>query len=141
MISEVFIETAGAEGVGVYLPGPAAPQSPANDELRSEYKAKYGEPPPSFYHSFAYDAVNLLLDTITAVAVQEKDGTLHIGRQALRDALYATTDFKGLTGHLRCDEFGDCGVGNLNIVRLDDPAAGVEELRSNVVYKYTSERR
>jgi branched-chain amino acid transport system substrate-binding protein len=36
------------------------------------------------------------------------DGTLHIGRQQLRDALYATKGFKGLTGTINCDDFGDC---------------------------------
>ncbi len=136
MISDVFIEAAGIEGIGVCLPGPAAPQSAANDELRAAYEAQYGDPPPSFYYSFAYDTVNLLLHAIESVAIQEKDGTLHIGRQALRDALYATAGFEGLTGRLTCDEFGDCTAVSLNIVRLDDPAAGVEGLRSNVIYTY-----
>lgn len=139
MISDVFIESVGAAGVGVFLPGPAALKSASNDALRSEYKAKYGEPPPSFYHSFAYDAVNLLLNAIASVAIKEKDGTLHIGRQALRNALYGTTDFQGLTGTLSCDEFGDCGVANLNIVRLDDPIKGVQNLRTNIVFTYTSD--
>lgn len=139
MVSDVFVEATGADGVGVYLPGPAVLQSTANDELRADYEAMYGEPPPSYYHSFAYDAANLLLFNIASVAIQEKDGILHIGRQALRDALYATTDFKGLTGHLTCDEFGDCGGASLNIVRLDDPAGGLEGLQKNVVYTYTPE--
>jgi len=41
----------------------------------------------------------------------DADGTVHIGRQALRDALYATKDFAGLTGSLSCDENGDCATG------------------------------
>lgn len=41
-------------------------------------------------------------------SVQDADGTLHIGRQALRDALYATTNFKGVTGNLTCSPTGDC---------------------------------
>ena len=36
------------------------------------------------------------------------DGSLVIGRQALRDALYATKDFDGITGKLTCNENGDC---------------------------------
>ena len=35
-------------------------------------------------------------------AVQEADGTIYIPRQALRDAMAATKDFKGLTGVLTC---------------------------------------
>ena len=49
------------------------------------------------------------------MAVQEEDGTLHIGRQALRDALYATTGYQGLTGSLTCDEYGDCGVARFEV--------------------------
>jgi branched-chain amino acid transport system substrate-binding protein len=45
---------------------------------------------------------------IEKVAVQNADGSLSIGRQALRDALYATKDFKGLTGNLTCTPTGDC---------------------------------
>jgi hypothetical protein len=41
------------------------------------------------------EPVNLLLTAIETVAVQEEDGTLHIGRQVLRDALYATSGYRG----------------------------------------------
>jgi branched-chain amino acid transport system substrate-binding protein len=33
---------------------------------------------------------------------------MYIGRKALRDALYDTKDFQGLTGKLNCDQYGDC---------------------------------
>ena len=36
------------------------------------------------------------------VAVVEADGTIYVPRQALRDAIYATKDFKGITGNLSC---------------------------------------
>jgi branched-chain amino acid transport system substrate-binding protein len=45
---------------------------------------------------------------IEKVAVKDADGTLHIGRQALVDALFATKDFQGLTGTLTCTATGDC---------------------------------
>ena len=73
---------------------------------------------------------------IEAVAVQDKDGTLLIGRQALRDALYATAGYQGLTGSLTCDEYGDCGVARFQVTRLDDPETGLEGLGANVVYTY-----
>ncbi len=82
----------------------------------------------------------MLLDAIERVAVQEGDGTLHIGRQALRDALYATVDFEGVTGRIRCDAFGDCAVIKFDIVRLDDPSAGVDGLLSNVIDTYSVEK-
>jgi branched-chain amino acid transport system substrate-binding protein len=138
MLSEVFIRETGEAGVGVYILGPSAPASAANDQLREAYKARYGELPPSFYYSFTVDATNLLLGAIEKIAVKERDGTLHLGRQALRDALYATSGYNGLTGQLKCDEFGDCGVANLDIVRLDSAAINVDKLRLNVIYTYTS---
>ncbi len=138
MLSDVFIRGTGADGVGVYILGPGAPSSPGNDALRAAYKIAYGEFPPSFYYSFASDAVGLLFHALEKITVQDADGTLHIGRQALRDALYATTDFNGLTGRLHCDAFGDCGVATLDIVRISQPAMSIEELRANVIYSYTS---
>jgi len=50
----------------------------------------------------------MLLAAIEKVAIQDYDGTLHIGRQALRDALYGTRNFEGITGNLTCDQYGDC---------------------------------
>jgi branched-chain amino acid transport system substrate-binding protein len=138
MLSEVFLKETGEKGMGVYVLGPGAPSSPANDDLRKTYKAAYGENPPSFYYSFAHDAVELLLQALKNVTVQAPDGTLYIGRQALRDTLYATKDFDGLTGKLHCDPYGDCGVATLNIVRIDNPAMSIDELRANIIYTYTS---
>jgi ABC-type transport system substrate-binding protein len=53
----------------------------------------------------------MLFAAIEQVAVENADGSLSIGRQALRDAMYATQDFQGLSGTLSCDENGDCATG------------------------------
>jgi branched-chain amino acid transport system substrate-binding protein len=50
----------------------------------------------------------MIFAAIEKVGKKAPDGTLHIGRQTLRDALYATKNFKGLTGNLTCNEYGDC---------------------------------
>jgi branched-chain amino acid transport system substrate-binding protein len=135
-----FIEAVGADGVGMYFVGSAPPEGPANDELVSEYQSKYGEPPQHLSYSFTYDAVDILLNAIEAVAVPDADGTLHIGRQALREALYTTSGFEGVTGKLTCDEFGDCGAARFDVMRLDDLAAGLEGLTENVIYTYTPDQ-
>jgi branched-chain amino acid transport system substrate-binding protein len=75
------------------------------------YEEMFGSTPISIFHAHAYDAMMLLLDAITEVAVVDPDGTLHIGRQALRDALYAVENYPGLTGNLTCTDTGDCGAG------------------------------
>jgi branched-chain amino acid transport system substrate-binding protein len=135
-----FIQAVGEAGVGMYFTAPVQPEGPAYGAFVSRYEAKYGEPPSyAPYHAHTYDAANLLLSTIEAVAAQEEDGTLHIGRQALRDALHATTDYPGLTGSLTCDQHGDCGVAKFMVLRLDDPAAGLPGLEANVLYSYPPE--
>jgi branched-chain amino acid transport system substrate-binding protein len=136
-----FLQAVGEAGVGLYFNGPAPPEGPAYDAFVAQYEATYGEPPiETPYHAQTYDAANLLFHAVEAVAVQEKDGTLHIGRQALRDALYTTSGFPGLTGSLTCTRYGDCGVARFNVARLDDPAAGLRGLEANVVYTWPPEQ-
>jgi branched-chain amino acid transport system substrate-binding protein len=133
-----FIEGTGPAGVGVYFVGPAEPTGSAYDTFLSQYKSKYGQVPNSPFMAHGYDAANLLFQAIEKVAIQDEQapGTLHLGRQALRDALYATSSYQGLTGILSCSQFGDCGLARLKVVRLDDPAAGIEGLANNVIYTY-----
>ncbi len=135
LLSDTFMESIGAENVAVFFFSPTPPEG--QDELASEYEARFGESLSFSFYSFTYDATNMILDAIDAVAVQEEDGTLHIGRQALRDALYATSGLEGVTGRLTCDEFGDCGTSKLSVIRLDDTTADVGAVKANVVYNYT----
>jgi branched-chain amino acid transport system substrate-binding protein len=140
LLSDAFVKSVARDGVGMYMTGPVPLESPAFNELALAYKARYGEVPHTVSFIYAYDAANLLLNAIETVAVRERDGTLHIGRQALRKALYAISDFEGVTGPLTCDEFGDCSATRFVIVRLEDPTAGIEGLISNVIYTYKAEQ-
>ena len=81
---------------------------PDYDAFVAKYKAKFGTDPVSIFHAHAYDGFNMIKAAIEKVAVVDADGTVHIGRQALRDAMFATKDFKGLTGVLTCTPTGDC---------------------------------
>jgi branched-chain amino acid transport system substrate-binding protein len=136
---ETFIAAAGQAGVGMFFTVPAVPQGREYEAFLSRYEAKYQEPPFRIYDATTYDAASLLLSAIGTVAEQDRDGTLHIGRQALRDALYATAAYQGLTGSLTCDEYGDCGVARFHVLRLDDPAAGLAGLEANVIHTYPPE--
>ena len=108
MYSPDFIEAAGEAAEGMYISGPnLAFANPIYDHFLEVHQEKYGEAPLSVFHAHAYDATNMLLAAIEKVAV-DHNGTLRIGRQALRDALYGTKDFEGVTGMLNCNEFGDC---------------------------------
>ena len=110
LFSDTFPENAGSGAVGMYLSGPYV-ASAEYDAFLAKWQAKFGTPPPSGYHAHAHDATNMLFAAIEKAAVKDADGTVHIGRQALRDAMYATKDFDGLTGALACDANGDCATG------------------------------
>lgn len=129
-----FLQVAGDAALGVYIIGAYIPDNEAIQAMRDAYVEQFNMSLETPIYLSNYDAANLLLDTIEAVAIQEEDGTLHIGRQALRDALYATEDYPGLSGSLTCDQFGDCGVANTIIVQVDD-ITDIDVVRENVVYR------
>ncbi len=121
MMSPDFIEAAGDAAEGMYISGPnLAFGNEMYDHFLEVHTEKYGEDPLSAFHAHAYDGASMLMAAIEKVAEQDEDGTLHIGRQALRDALYGTSDFAGITGTLNCDEHGDCA----------DPEIAVNQIQS-----------
>lgn len=89
----------------------------ASDFLAT-YNDTYGEAPSAAFWAHAYDATTLLLSSIDEVGVMDGD-ELVIDRQALRDAMYAAS-FDGLIGSIDCDEFGDCGAGEIQIILHED---------------------
>lgn len=112
VISPSFLENTVGTSDGMYISGPN--QSFETDFFQNEFLPMYeeiaGTEPTAPFHPHAYDATMMVLDAIEADGVTQEgsDGTLLIGRQALRDALYATSGFEGITGTLTCDEYGDC---------------------------------
>jgi branched-chain amino acid transport system substrate-binding protein len=110
LLTTGFASTAGSCSLGMYLSGPYV-GGDAMANFVKKYTDKFGEGPASGFAPHSYDAINMIFAAIEKVAVVDADGTVHIGRQALRDAMYATKDFDGLTGKLSCDENGDCATG------------------------------
>ena len=110
LLTTGFASTAGSCSLDMYLSGPYVAADTMADFL-DKYNTAFGEGPAAGFGPHSYDAINMFLDAIEQVAVVDADGTVHIGRQALRDALYGTTGFQGLTGNLSCDENGDCATG------------------------------
>jgi branched-chain amino acid transport system substrate-binding protein len=123
MLVPELLEVAGPAAEGVYLSSPDF--SAAGDEYQAfleAYQRTYGEAPRSPFHAYAYDATMMVLAAIEQVAEPTDDGALSIGRQALRDALYATRDFAGLTGNLTCTPHGDCADVRIAVYRVVDAA-------------------
>ena len=52
----------------------------------------------------------MIMDAVEKVAV-DTDGTLLIGRQAMRDALTGLTGYTGVIGQISCNATGDCATG------------------------------
>lgn len=110
MFTEDVVEGAGEAVEGLFLSSPdlAAFGPEYQSTFLPKYQELFGTEPISIFHAHAFDATNMIFAAIEQVAVQDEDGTLHIPRQALRDALYATSNFPGLTGSLTCTPTGDC---------------------------------
>ena len=134
--SPAFIDAVGSNGIGMYITGMETPSGADYAQLELAYETRFGEPPNHHGFPFAYDAANLLIAAIEAVAVPLSDGTIIIGRDALRKQLYATTGFEGLTGRLSCTQFGDCSAVRFVVFHFENPSTGLDGLLSNVVFTY-----
>ncbi|MDI7260531.1 MAG: branched-chain amino acid ABC transporter substrate-binding protein [Thermodesulfobacteriota bacterium] len=114
-----FIKAAGDTAVGMYHSSPDFSAFGAGYKTFLEkHQKKYGEKPIAPFHAHGYDAAMIVFAAIERVAKTAPDGTLHIGRQQLRDALFATKNFKGLTGNLTCTETGDCADPMIAIYQM-----------------------
>jgi len=109
----------GEAAPGMVISGPDLSFSNAiYDDFKAIYQTNYGSDPLSVFHAHAFDATNLVLACVEDVAQEGGDGSLSIGRQALRDCLYATSGYVGITGTLTCNATGDCA----------DPQIAVHEI-------------
>lgn len=118
-----FIDQAGdaAEGVfatfGLQLGDPAA-----NEEFDALYEEVFGSRPDEVgpFHAQSFDSTVVLLVALEAVAELDANGNLVIDREALIQAVRATTDLEGLSGNITCDENGDCGSALIAVHVVED---------------------
>jgi branched-chain amino acid transport system substrate-binding protein len=114
-------KASGKAAVGLYNSSPdfTAFASGYKDFL-DKHQKKYNEKPLSAFHAHAYDAAGILFAAIEKVAVKGSDNSLAIGRDALRKAVQATKDYKGISGTLSCDPNGDCGAPVIAVYQVTD---------------------
>ena len=118
IFSPDFYKAAGDTAVGMYHSSPDFSAFGAGYKTFLErHQRKYGEKPIAPFHAHASDAAMMTFGAIEKVAKKGPDGALYIGRRALRDAFYATKNFKGLTGNLTCDKYGDCADPRIAIYK------------------------
>lgn len=137
LFSEDFVEAAGDAAAGMYLSGPHVAGA-SYEAFLATLEEKYGRGPLSGYHAHAYDGATIILNAIAQVAETDDEGNVVIDRAALRDAVYATDGFEGLTGTLSCQTEGnpgDCATGEaLAVFQMnEDTVAG--EWPPPVVYQ------
>jgi branched-chain amino acid transport system substrate-binding protein len=128
-----YTEIAGSAADGVYLSGPDLTAFSGGDFYANEflpaYEKAYGSSPISVFHAHAFDAMNIMAQSIEEVAIDNGDGSLTIPRQALIDAVEGTEGYEGIIGTLTCTEDGDCatdvtiGVYKVPDVGFLDPKA------------------
>jgi branched-chain amino acid transport system substrate-binding protein len=118
IFSPDFYKAVGEAAVGMFHSSPDFSDFAVGyKKFLEEHQKKYGEKPLAPFHAHAYDAAMMIFAAIQKVAKKAPDGTLYIGRQKLRDALYATKNFKGLTGNLTCDRYGDCADPKIGVYK------------------------
>jgi branched-chain amino acid transport system substrate-binding protein len=115
-----IVPAAGASLEGFMVTTPDLTQNSAEyyEFFLPAYRARFGEP-TSLFHAYAYDAFMLIKSAIQRVAVVQGDGSMQIGRQALRTAMYNTRNFPGLTGDLTCSATGDCADPHIGVFRYE----------------------
>jgi branched-chain amino acid transport system substrate-binding protein len=101
-----------AEGVDASAPDISVFQEGAfySDEFIPAYREQFGSEPTAVFHAHSFDAATVLFEAIEQVAIQNDDGSLSIPRTALRDAVFATEGYDGMTGTISCTELGDCAT-------------------------------
>ncbi|WP_052507047.1 branched-chain amino acid ABC transporter substrate-binding protein [Desulfonatronovibrio magnus] len=138
MLNYTLINTVSDNAPGLYFVSPKFPDTLEYKDFTESFSAMFNQKPKATFHAQSFDSALLLLSAIENASQKLGDGSLIIMRQELRDALYSTRNFTGVTGSLNCDEFGDCGIAGYNLLRFDEPEAGFEGLINNIVSTYKS---
>jgi branched-chain amino acid transport system substrate-binding protein len=94
LYSPDVMKTAGNAVEGFMVTSPII-QGANYDAFVAKYQAKFGILPINIFHAHAYDAFNIIKAAIEKVAIQDAGGTIYIPRQALRDAVAATSNPDG----------------------------------------------
>jgi branched-chain amino acid transport system substrate-binding protein len=95
-----FIQAGGSATNGAYVTYAKEPD-PA---WVKKFEAKYG--PRQTFSPQAYDATRILIAAAEKAAQKQPDGSLLLGKKALRDAV-AATQMDGITGKIAFDAHGD----------------------------------
>jgi branched-chain amino acid transport system substrate-binding protein len=139
-LSSDTLKNAGPAADGVWASSPDLSAFQTNEFYSGEfipaYQEAFGSEPLSVFHAHSYDATNVVFDAIKEVAIDNGDGSLSIPRQKLRDAVFATSGYQGVTGTITCLDTGDCAT-DVTIGMFLGPGWPVEGGKGDTTAKYT----
>ncbi len=108
-----FIQAGGKASNGCYVTYAKEP----DPVWVKRFEAKYG--PRQTFSPQAYDAATILMRAVEKAAKKQPDGSLIIGKKALRDAIAATA-YDGITGRIAFDAHGDRTGSVVKIYKVVD---------------------
>ncbi|KAB2905898.1 MAG: branched-chain amino acid ABC transporter substrate-binding protein [Anaerolineae bacterium] len=120
-----FLDLAGEFSEGVYVSfGAQIGDAALNADFDLAYEESFGVRPDELgpYHAQAYDAANMILSALEAVAALDENGELVIDREALIKAVRETENMEGVSGMINCEANGDCGTVVIDIFRAEQGA-------------------
>jgi branched-chain amino acid transport system substrate-binding protein len=124
-----FFQTAGDAAAGVFASLPDLSAFATKDFYKNEflpaYQDQFGTAPTASFHAHAFDAANIIFAAIEKVAIDNGDGSLSIPRQKLRDEVFATSGYDGVSGTITCQDTGDCAT-DVTIGLFEAPAWPIE---------------
>lgn len=129
-ISQDAAEAIGVDATpGMYFSGPDISfANPLYEDFKVAYNDTYGVDLLSVFHAHSFDATNMIFACIEEVGTLDDDNTLHVGRQDMRDCLYATSGFEGITGTLTCDQYGDCADPKITVSVIAEGTTSYEAI-------------
>jgi branched-chain amino acid transport system substrate-binding protein len=95
-----------------------------SQQFLAAYQQQFGTQPVSEFHAHAFDGVQLVFEAIKRATTNSR-GTLIIPRTRLKDEMFKTSGYKGLTGTLTCSPLGDCAAA-VSIAVYKVPAWPIE---------------
>jgi branched-chain amino acid transport system substrate-binding protein len=124
-----YVKVGGKSVYGSWSSSPDVTAQTSNNAFYGQqflpaYQKQFGERPISVFNAHAFDAFNILADAIKKAATDD-GGTLSIPRTKLKDEIFKTSNYKGLSGTVSCTPTGDCATA-VSIAVYKVPAWPIE---------------
>src|SRR6266508_4147394 len=109
-----YVEVGGKDVYGSWASSPDVTAQASRNAFYGQqflpaYQKQFGQKPISVFNAHGFDAANILFEAIKRAATNE-GGTLTIPRTKLKDEVYKTNNYNGLSGTITCTPLGDCAT-------------------------------